>query len=120
MDKKLLDGIVSDIKSERGVEAVYLFGSHANGNPKPYSDIDICVITGKGANERSILSNSSKKVDTSIFWKLPLNVRYRVIKEGEPLFVRNGLRMHRIKVRTVLSYLDFKPVLDRHFSRFLS
>ncbi|MBU0530702.1 MAG: nucleotidyltransferase domain-containing protein, partial [Nanoarchaeota archaeon] len=85
-----------------------------------YSDTDICVITDRGARKESILSNSSDKIDTSIFWDLPLYIRYKVIKEGKPLYVKNKLKMHRITVNTVLSYLDFKPLLERHFSRFLS
>lgn len=117
---KGISAVVEGIKKERDVEAVYLFGSRLSGKEKPYSDIDICVITGKNAERESILAHSSDRIDTSIFWDLPLSIRFRVIKEGEPLYIRNRLRMHRIGVRTVLSYLDFKPLLERHFSRFLS
>lgn len=115
-----LSGVIREIRKERGVEAIYLFGSRASGKHKPYSDIDLCVITGEGARRERILSNSSERIDTSIFWDLPLYIRFRVIKEGKPLYVKDRLRMHRITVRTVMSYLDFKPLLDRHFSRFLS
>jgi predicted nucleotidyltransferase len=114
-----IGSVVSDIKKEKGVEAIFLFGSHASGNAKPYSDIDLCVITGEEAKREMILRNSSDKIDTNIFWDLPLNVRFRVIKEGKPLYIRNKLNMHRIRVSTVLQYLDFKPLLDRHFSRIL-
>jgi len=112
--------VVNEIKKEPGVEAVYHFGSRVTGKAKPYSDVDLCIITGKNANKASILSNSSDKIDTKIFWDLPLNLRFRVIKEGKLLFAKDELRIHRIKVSTVLSYLDFKPLLARHFSRFLS
>lgn len=117
---KTINAIVDEIKRERGVEAIYLFGSYAKGKTKPYSDIDLCVITGKNPKRESILSNASDKIDTNIFSDLPLDIRFRVIKEGKPLYVKNKLKMHRIKVNTVLSYLDFKPLLTRHFSRFLS
>lgn len=114
-----VSALVEKIKKEKGVEAIYLFGSHVSGKPKPYSDIDLCVITGKNAEREAILSNSSDKIDTSIFWDLPLNIRFRVIKEGKPLYVKNKLRIHRIGVKTVMSYLDFKPLLSNYFSRFL-
>jgi len=117
--KHVLSNVVDSIKTENGVEAIYLFGSHLSGKEKPYSDIDICVITGKGAQRGKVLRNSSEKLDTSIFWDLPLNVRFRVIKDGKPLYVKNELNMHRIKVQTVLSYLDFKPVLERYFSKIM-
>lgn len=115
-----INHVVDEIKKENGVEAVYLFGSHVLGNARPYSDIDICVITGKKAKKERILSNSSDNIDTSFFWDLPLNIRFRVLKDGKPLYIKNELKMNRIKVNTVLSYLDFKPLLDRHFSRILS
>jgi predicted nucleotidyltransferase len=115
-----ISAVVDGIKRERGVEAIYLFGSHASGKAKPYSDIDLCVITGRSARKESILSHSSDKIDTTIFWDLPLYIRYRVIKEGKLLYAKNELAVHRIRVDTVLSYLDFKPILERHFSRFLS
>ncbi len=120
MKGNLLYKVINEIKKERGVEAIYLFGSRASGRPKPYSDIDLCVITGRNAKRDAILSNSSEKIDTSIFWDLPPNIRFRVIKEGKPLYVKNMLNMHRIEVGTVLSYLNLKPLLERHFSRFLS
>ena len=120
MKGKLIDQVVNEIRKERGVEAIYLFGSQASGRAKPYSDIDLCVITGKAARRECILGNSSDKIDTIIFWDLPLNIRFRVIKEGKPLYIKNRLNMHRIEVGTVLAYFDFKPLLTRHFSRFLS
>lgn len=109
--------VVNEIKKESGVEAIYLFGSRVSGKARPYSDIDLCVITDKTAKRESILSYSSDKIDTSVFWDLPLNIRFRVIKEGKPLYVKDELKIQRIKVSTVLSYLDFKPLLARHFSR---
>ena len=112
--------VVEEIRKEKGIEAVYLFGSAVSGKKKPYSDIDICVVTGEGADEEKILSNSSEKIDTSLFWKLPLNVRFRVMKYGKPLFVKDMMKMQRTAKDTVLAYLDFKPLLSRYNSRFLS
>jgi len=115
-----ISSLVEEMKKENGVEAIYLFGSQATGKARPYSDTDLCVITGRNAKRERILSHSSDKIDTSVFWDLPLGVRFRVIKEGKPLYVKNELAMQRIATSTVLSYLDFKPLLARHFSRFLS
>ncbi len=74
----------------------------------------------QGAKKEKILSNSSKSIDTSIFWDLPLSIRFRVIKDGKPLYVKNKMKMQRVEADTVLSCLDFKPLLERHLSRFLS
>ena len=64
---KGLSSVVDEIKKEKGVEAVYLFGSQVSGKARPYSDIDLCVVTGKGAKRMRILSNSSEKIDTKLF-----------------------------------------------------
>lgn len=81
-----LEGIIEEIKKNEAVEAIYLFGSHAKSRAKPYSDIDLCVITERNVSKdmkEEILSNSYRKIDISIFWDIPLNIRFRVIKEKQ-------------------------------------
>jgi len=43
--EQILTGITDTLKKE-GVEKIILFGSHAYGNPKEDSDLDIIVVTG--------------------------------------------------------------------------
>ncbi|RZN42853.1 MAG: nucleotidyltransferase domain-containing protein [Methanosarcinales archaeon] len=114
-----IDKIVEPIKENRGVVSIHLFGSYARGREKPFSDIDICVITGADADRDAILSSSSEKIDLSIFHDLPLTMRFRVLKEGESLFLRDDLRLHRIIVATIKEYLDFKPHIARRTKRVL-
>lgn len=106
---------VSEIKKEKEVSGIFLFGSHATGRAKPYSDIDICVLARKGIPRKTkerILSNSSRKTDITIFWELPPQIRFRVIREGKVLFARDNKELQRAEVETVKSYLDFKHVLE--------
>jgi len=57
--RSLASDFVTDLTSEGiGPHAAFLFGSYANGNPHPYSDIDLAFIVGddydisrKGTNE---------------------------------------------------------------------
>ena len=42
--RKLREAI-DDLKKRFPVDCAYLFGSYANGNPKPYSDVDIAVVS---------------------------------------------------------------------------
>ncbi len=116
---KGIDKIIEPFKKDRDVISIYLFGSYARGREKPFSDIDICVIAAKGADRDEILSHSSKKIDISIFHDLPLTMRFRVLKEGQLLFLRDELKMHRIIVATIKSYLDFKPHILRRTERVL-
>ena len=106
---KEIDKIIEPLKENRGVVSIHLFGSYARCREKPFSDIDICVIVDRDADRDAILSNSSRKIDLSIFHDLPLTMRFRVLKEGKLLFLRDELRLHRITVATIRAYLDFKP-----------
>ncbi len=84
---------------------------------KPFSDIDICVITKRNIPKKvkeEILSNSSKKIDISIFWDLPPVMRFRIIKEGKLLYKKDDLKLQRIKIDTFKSYLDFQPIIKKH------
>ncbi len=119
---KEIKSVVDEIKNIKGVEGIYLFGSYARKKTKPFSDIDICVITDKDIQKKrreEILSCSSRKIDISIFSDLPLNVRFRIFKEGKVLYQKDELFLHRTRSNTLKSYLDFKPIIDRHYDRIL-
>lgn len=111
------DSLIAQLIKYPQVQAIYLFGSQATGKARPYSDIDICIMLKPGTShtkKKEILSNASPKVQLSLFDALPLYIQYRIFKEGKALFVRDELRIHQLTVRTVLSYLDFKNLLERH------
>ena len=116
---KEIDKIIEPLKKNRDIISIHLFGSYARGREKPFSDIDICVIADRDADKDAILSNSSRKIDLSIFHDLPLTMRFRVLKEGKLLFLRDELRLHRITVATIRAYLDFKPHILRRTKRVL-
>ncbi|MEM7827030.1 MAG: nucleotidyltransferase domain-containing protein [Candidatus Aenigmatarchaeota archaeon] len=116
MKNENINKIVNELKKIKEVKAVYLFGSCARGTEKPISDIDICVITEKNILEEKkmeIVSYSGRKIQISIFWSLPIMIRYNVLKQGKPLFERDEKFLHSIKVETLNEYLDFKPVIER-------
>ena len=84
-------------KLENEVLGILLYGSYAKGEETPRSDIDICVVAGFHDKDklkalfRKILPiiGMSEKYDIKIFEYMPLYMKIRVIKEGEPLFVRD-------------------------------
>lgn len=118
IDRKTL----AELKKIREVKAVYLFGSHATGRATKISDVDLCVIADKGipgGKKAEIRSCSSGKVDVSVFWDLPVVLRYRVLKEGKKLFSRQSEKaFHKIVMETIREYLDFKPVIKRFAREF--
>ena len=112
---------LKELKKDKNVESVYLFGSHAKGKARKDSDIDIAVIARKDlaqSENENILSNSSEKLDLSLFWDMPVSIRFRII-EGKLLFTKNKLNLIRAKSSTIKEYMDFKPVLDLYCRRIL-
>lgn len=53
-------------------------------------------------------------VDIRILNGAPLSFRYRVIKEGKPLIVRDNAKMADFIEATVTQYLDFSPHLENY------
>jgi len=113
---KELEKLINELKKIKGVKAIYLFGSYAKAEQLPLSDIDLCVIADKDIDEKvksDITSNSSEKIDVSLFWDLPIMIRYKVLKEGKILFLRDERFLHLITTETLREYFDFQPVIER-------
>ncbi len=109
--------VVEELREQDAVLGIILFGSVARGCERPYSDIDLCVVTKKGTSDdqrMELLSYGSETIDISIFSDLPIQIRFRVIREGRVLFVRDPLALHRITASTVREYLDIEPLIRRH------
>ena len=111
-----------EISKIRGVSAVYLFGSYAKGTQRPYSDIDICVITD-GIDEKTkgeILMHASRKIETHILSDLPLNIQFRVFQEGKPLQINSRKKFLETRFNVMRAYQDFRPRLERYWRRVLA
>lgn len=109
--------LVKELQAHDAVLGLILFGSVARGCARPFSDVDLCIVTKKNtpdAVRMDLLSYGSEKIDVSIFSDLPVQIRFRVIKEGRILFVKDFLTLHRIRVATVREYLDLEPFIKRH------
>ena len=115
-ERKQLVTILEELAENPIVNAIIIFGSRVTGRPKPYSDIDICVITmdrPKRSDKEEIGSFSARNIDLSIFDDLPVFVRFSVFQTGHVIFVRDKLRLDSLKVKTLIQYHDFQPFLER-------
>lgn len=109
--------IVEELQAHDAVLGLILFGSVARGCARPFSDVDLAIVTEKtipDAVRMDLLSYGSETIDVSIFADLPLPIRFRVIRDGKILFVKDPLTLHRMKTATVREYLDYEPFLRRH------
>ena len=103
--------------------AVYLFGSYAKGLQRPYSDIDICVVSDRLMNEKEkndILMHASRKIETHIMADMPLHMKFRVFQEGKPLFVNSEKKLLETRFNVIRAYQDFRPRLERYHRRILA
>jgi len=115
--------IVKELQAQDAVLGLILFGSVARGCAWPFSDVDLCIVTEKNIPDSvrmELLSYGSERIDVSIFADLPLPIRFRVVKEGKTLFLKDPLTLHRMKIATVREYLDYEPILKRHCQHAIS
>ncbi|MBI4224334.1 MAG: nucleotidyltransferase domain-containing protein [Deltaproteobacteria bacterium] len=83
LTKKEVKGVVAEFRRElekRGisVDRMILFGSYASGKPHPWSDIDVCVLSGQfGKNDFDEMVRISKiaKGVNYLLETFPLNPR---------------------------------------------
>lgn len=109
-----INEIACKIGKIEGVKAIYLFGSYAQGNQHNNSDIDLCVIGSFTEKEETeILMKGSDNLDISIFTKLPILIRFRVLAEGKPLIIMDKEYIQKLKSYTLREYLDFKPAINK-------
>lgn len=111
----------SAIKGDRRIVAVLIFGSWARGEQKPLSDVDVCIIPAADTDFEDVVRMTPPvDADISYFYNLPLQVRERVLAEGKPLMINDRDAFAEIKARTVLAWLDFKPVRERLMNAMLA
>lgn len=115
-----INDIIIELKKDPNVLAVYLFGSYALNNSKPYSDIDICIFLKDYSKSLTYYGFAGKYVDISVFNNLPLTVKYKVFKEGKSLYVSDGLELKNILRVTLRDYLDNKHRFDYQLNYFLN
>ncbi|TSC77536.1 MAG: DNA polymerase beta domain-containing protein [Parcubacteria group bacterium Gr01-1014_33] len=113
---------------KRGVEAVYLFGSYAEGRAHPLSDVDFAVLM---EDSRAVSPKAStldlyqelfdilaphaprdvKDIDIVFLQRAPLELQCNVVRLGKVIFEKDPQRRLDFETRVVLLYADFKPLL---------
>jgi len=102
----------------RNVELAYLFGSRARGRVNFLSDYDFAILMPGGGFAEYYrffhdLSTIMKglKVDVVMLKDAPVELRYRVIKEGILLYQKNRYIKVEFEGDVLSRYFDFLPVL---------
>jgi len=117
---KEITRINKKISKIKKVDAIYVFGSYVDERFNPYlSDIDICIIGNLNQEEKyKILREIPEIFDISFFDELPIYIKFRVLKQGKCLFMRDLEKLNTIKLITISEYLDFKSSLNKFIEKF--
>ena len=110
-----------------GAEALYLFGSRAQGAEGPLSDYDFAALMTKGGEKRGgktydaiydILSPLCPRtldndiIDIVFLRDAPLELKMHIVRYGKILLDENPRARAKFEEETTLLYCDFRPILD--------
>ncbi|MBI5228300.1 nucleotidyltransferase domain-containing protein [Candidatus Micrarchaeota archaeon] len=116
------------LKSSKDILAIYIFGSYVRGSMHSRSDIDICIIPNKKSEEEredlelvaDIAKDFPGNFDFVNFYRLPIQIQYRVFKEGKEVFSADEKLVSRIKFQILKEYLEMQPMLERMYAQVLA
>jgi len=111
------------LKNEKDIVFAILFGSVARGNTTEESDIDIAISFVERPDYNRIidlilkisrcLNAREDKIDITIIDdKTPLELRYKIIRDGILIFAKDIEKFKRFRDYSISLYLDFKEALE--------
>lgn len=118
-----LERLISTAREDEDVVAVLRFGSSVRSTERA-RDIDVAVVFDRGVQvpfddelvyHRFSSDDRDAGLDVSLFHKLPVYVRQRVLGEAEPVLVDDEDELYAIAIETVKEYERFRP----HHRRYL-
>jgi uncharacterized protein len=103
------------------VEAVYLFGSHAEGRSRAGSDVDLGIVTRRGSvrpHKLMLLAELARRgfdrVDLLfIDPDIDLVMAFEAVRHNRLVYERDGFDSSAYFSKTVRRYFDFEPYLRR-------
>jgi hypothetical protein len=109
--------LVNNIKKDKDVLAVALFGSLARG--EAYRDIDLAIFLNKKISNKEMtnkrikyLGRIGENLDINIFQQLPVYIRMRILKEGKILYCSNMDKLYEIAFDTIKEFNSYEKVYN--------
>ncbi len=111
-----LQSLIQKAAEDPDILAVVLFGSHARGEARADSDVDICLMLmpavggAKAAFDKRLATMAEFNIDAHIYQYVPLYIRQRILKEGKLLFCRDEEKMYEIACQTITEFADYEHI----------
>jgi len=108
MTDKLINKVIEDLSNMPAVLAIYLFGSNASGRAGPLSDTDLAVFLSDHSKKTlaKVGAMSSDKIDITIFDTAPPYLKYSILKNSKPIYVKNKSFVQHKIVQALKEYHD--------------
>ena len=112
--------VVEKASKDGNVAAVILFGSYARKEPR-YRDIDFALITQDGSGTsifdysqaaREVSGRSAPSLDIVIFEALPLDLKRKVLNEGQVMYARDEKELRELSVSVAEKWDDFRQTFE--------
>lgn len=115
---------VEELAASGEVSFIVLFGSRARGSAGPLSDTDLAVATTASFADSGDLklrylprlSGPGCEVDLVVLDTAPPALRFRVARDGLPLWIGDPAALHAFRVEAHRDWLDFEPFVRGHLS----
>lgn len=111
--------LIKLFEGDRGVSAVYLFGSEASGTSNELSDVDAGILFHKDQEpsvdklldiEDNLTSRLKREIDLVVLNNASPIICMQVLKKGKKIVENNRKDANSFFVRTVNEYDDLKQV----------
>ncbi len=115
----MLEEIRAVIEQDPAYAYALVFGSQVQGRPRTDSDIDVAIgiVPGTSVSTRDrgdLISRleraAGRPVDLTVIGEAPSTLAYRIFRDGALVFERDHAVLAADKARSILEYLDFRPV----------
>lgn len=101
------------------IQAVYLFGSWAEGRARPDSDVDLAILPRRGEarpDKLEILADLAERgfcdVDLVFLDTPDVTLKHQAVRLNNVIYAAPDFERGETYSRVIREYLDFKPYLD--------
>ena len=123
--EKLITVLKEILEKEKEILFAYLYGSYALNTIHPKSDIDIAVYLipsnindyiqkEKELTAALITKLHNDSVDLRILNTLPFLLKYKVIKEGIPIIIKDEAERVDFETMIMNRFFELKPYLEEY------